>query len=172
MGDESAWATCPQRATATISSSPARREGRGEGVGSGERPPSGHFLRELEAGRGEKPGGIKRARGASTRRSWSVGGGLGLGGAVSRWRYRSVELWSAAFEPGVPAVGGGAGEGPSRVAQTSHHEGGGNLRGLWEFFRSTKLLGHKGLRVQSDPLVFEGVFPCFSLCESCGAVSR
>ena len=32
--------------------------------------------------------------------------------------------------------------------------------GLWEFLRSTKLLGHKGLRVQSDPLVFEGVFLC------------
>ena len=30
--------------------------------------------------------------------------------------------------------------------------------GLWEFLRSTKLLGHKGLQVQSDPLVLEGVF--------------
>ena len=77
----------PWRATTTISSSPACREGRGEGVGSGERPPSGRFPKELEGGLGDKPRGIKARAGSSGERAGMVLVCLG------RWRSRSQSRW-------------------------------------------------------------------------------
>ena len=179
----------PLRATATNSSSPARREGRGEGVGNKKRPPSGSFPRVLEGRRGKAPGGIKgRAecqsesvrpwRSRSCAEVWSLepaaGGESGHRGGDTSWgrgeaccaivwikpvvrsrtrpelrgHVRDVEreperLRSKGARPVGPCLTVGRWRGDVEGHTTSHHEGGGNLRGLLEFLRSTKLLGHK-----------------------------
>ena len=101
MGDESPWATCPLRATATISSSPTRREGRGEGVGSGERPLLEASRGSWKKGRARSQGGYKGTR--SGRGSVWVGGGLGLGQSLGQWRSGS---WSESGEFVEPAASG------------------------------------------------------------------
>ena len=64
------------------------------------------------------------------------------------------------------------GDGTSHVAPSRHHEGGGNLHGLVELFRSAKPNVIKTPRGPVYPPPLMGSFPCFSLYESCGAVSR
>ena len=89
--------------------------------------------------------------------------GLGVSQSVEVWA--RVRAWSCgqprwSLESGVPAVGGSLEKehrgSPKKVTTRVKVTCG----GLLELLRSTKLLGHKGLRVQSDPLVFEGVFLC------------